>query len=489
MISWMQKHKKYLVITIWISTIAFVGAGFVGWGAYKFGGGSDAMAKVGDTKISIKEFQNRYSRLYNYYAKMFQGNFDQAKAKEIGLDKAALNDLIKEALLINFAHDLGLIVTDEEVARKIASMPVFQTNSQFDKNLYINVLKQNRMRPKDFENEVKKEILLQKMQRALAPKLFDLEFDTTASSLFMGDKIEYKSLEAKEIQVSIDPKELKRYYEEHKSQYQTPTYYDIAILEVKPQHIQVDEKKLKEYYQAHRIRYKDESGKIEPFEKVKQRVLEDYQMKLTKKEALKKYIQLKKGKIKAQVHKKIPQNSTELPPKALTQLSTFPEGKVLKPVATENGYIIVKLLKKELPKPLSFEEAKGTVQNDYLREKRAKLLLEKAKKMAKTFHGTMIPEYISRDDIDKIKELSSQEAVKFLKTLFIQEDGEGFIELSPSKVVLYRIHDQILQNRPKIDKNKPLISDNAIKLKQNIQQSNLLKRLQTIYPIKIYKGL
>ncbi len=32
MITWMQRHKKWLVITIWISTIAFVGAGFVGWG-------------------------------------------------------------------------------------------------------------------------------------------------------------------------------------------------------------------------------------------------------------------------------------------------------------------------------------------------------------------------------------------------------------------------------------------------------------------------
>ena len=37
MITWMQRHKKWLVITIWISTIAFVGAGFVGWGSYKYG--------------------------------------------------------------------------------------------------------------------------------------------------------------------------------------------------------------------------------------------------------------------------------------------------------------------------------------------------------------------------------------------------------------------------------------------------------------------
>jgi len=37
MITWMQTHKKWLIITIWIATIAFVGAGFVGWGAYSYG--------------------------------------------------------------------------------------------------------------------------------------------------------------------------------------------------------------------------------------------------------------------------------------------------------------------------------------------------------------------------------------------------------------------------------------------------------------------
>ncbi|WP_416829360.1 SurA N-terminal domain-containing protein, partial [Helicobacter ganmani] len=47
MIGWMQKHKKYLIITIWISTIAFVGAGFVGWGSYSFSSTSNAVAVVG----------------------------------------------------------------------------------------------------------------------------------------------------------------------------------------------------------------------------------------------------------------------------------------------------------------------------------------------------------------------------------------------------------------------------------------------------------
>ena len=489
MISWMQKHKKYLVITIWISTIAFVGAGFVGWGAYKYGSAGDAMAEVGDTKITIQEFQNRYARLYNYYAQIFKGNFDQAKAKKMGLDKATFNELIKEALLINFAHQMGLIVTDEEIAQRIASMPEFQTNGKFDKNLYIKILEQNHLRPKDFEAQIAKELLLQKLRQAISPALFDLEFQTVASALFMGDKVEYKPLEASQIPINIDEKELKKFYEEHKDRYQTPIYYDIALIEVKPQNITIETKELQEYYKSHRHRYTDSEGKILPFEQAKERVAADYRMKLAKKEALRKYIQLKKGQITAQMQKRVSSEHSDLPKKLMEQLRNAPEGKTFKPIQTAQGYIVAKLLKKEPPKPLSFEKAKEMVRKDYENEKRMELLRIQAQKLAKTFHGTVTPGFISRDDVDKIKGLEPAEAAKFLQELFIQQSPQGYIQLSDTKVVLYRILDQVLQNRPKVDKNQALITDNGLKLKQNVQDSNLLRKLQSMYKIKIYKGI
>lgn len=80
MIGWMQKHKKYLIITIWISTIAFVGAGFVGWGSYSFSGTSNAVAVVGDRKISIEKLQREYAKLYNLYNQLFNGDLEDRKS-------------------------------------------------------------------------------------------------------------------------------------------------------------------------------------------------------------------------------------------------------------------------------------------------------------------------------------------------------------------------------------------------------------------------
>ncbi len=95
MITWMQRHRKYLVITIWISTFAFIGAGFVGWGQYSYGDKAGAVAKVGDISVSQREWQQAYSRLYGQYNQVFQGNFDEKQAESFGLKQQALRQVIE----------------------------------------------------------------------------------------------------------------------------------------------------------------------------------------------------------------------------------------------------------------------------------------------------------------------------------------------------------------------------------------------------------
>ena len=68
MISWMQKHHKYMVWTIWVAAIGFIGAGSVGWGHLHFGSKASTIAKVGDIEITQQELNQAYSNLYAKYA-------------------------------------------------------------------------------------------------------------------------------------------------------------------------------------------------------------------------------------------------------------------------------------------------------------------------------------------------------------------------------------------------------------------------------------
>ncbi|MRI58506.1 MAG: hypothetical protein C6H99_03255 [Epsilonproteobacteria bacterium] len=496
MISWMQKHKKYLVITIWISTIAFVGAGFVGWGAYKFGASGDTLAKVGEAKITVKEYNKRYSELYDYYRQRIE-NFDDAKAKEMGLDKIALNDLLQEAMLEALAKEFGLEVSDEEVARQIASMPYFQKDGKFDKELYLQILKQNRLKPKEFEASVKKDLLIAKLKAALAPKTVPLEFDTLASGLYIADKIEYKPLSGDELEIRYSQEDLKKYFDSHRQEYKTPKRYKIALLELPVHDINASEEELRSFYEKNILKFTDNEGKKIGFEQARERVLEQYRIKKGKKEALRKYIELKKGKIqpsreltltKSQIQERFGDAFAQRILKKANQIALDKKSSTIKPVYVDGRYLIAQIESVEPPRPLTLQEALPQLKKAYEQELKKRLLIQKAKELAKNFKGKQTP-FITREDIDKIHDLQPQEAALFLRKLFVEQEPQGYIQLGDNKVVLYKILDQKLGQKEKIEANKERISATTQQLKARIQDQNLLQYLQHHFKIELYKGL
>ena len=156
MISWMQRHKKWLIVTIWISTIAFVGAGFVGWGSYNYGQSSGNIAVVGKQEVKMSDLQAEYNVLYNKYQNAFGEMFNQEMAKQFKLEDAAFNSVIQKFLLLNYAKELGFHITDKEVAQYLIEIPSFRKDNKFDKNTYITVLKRNITTPTEFEEQIKK---------------------------------------------------------------------------------------------------------------------------------------------------------------------------------------------------------------------------------------------------------------------------------------------------------------------------------------------
>ena len=168
MLNWMQKNRKALIPTIWISTIAFVGAGFVGWGAYSFkADSSSSVAKVGNTPITIREFQQKYNNIYNYLNSLSGGTMTSEQADKMNLDMVALSQIIQDTLKLNFANDLGIGANNEDVAKYLVSMPEFQIAGTFDEEIYKNALARIGVKPKDFESDLRKSVILDKLSHAL----------------------------------------------------------------------------------------------------------------------------------------------------------------------------------------------------------------------------------------------------------------------------------------------------------------------------------
>ncbi|WP_226960510.1 peptidylprolyl isomerase [Sulfurimonas paralvinellae] len=480
----MQRHKKWLIITIWISTIAFIGAGFVGWGQYKYGDKASSVAKVGDVEISMSELQKAYSRLYQQYNQMLQGNFDEEKAKQFGLQKQALQQLVQQALLVNLAKSYDLMVSDIELFRVIKSQKVFYKNGAFDKETYKQVLSQNRMTPKEYEKGLRRELLIQKAVGLLPVKASPNEEKIVTTLLNIADKINYKILSEDMIHITPTDKELKNFWEGQKNNFMTDVSYEINFVKQSPVSKEYDKAAITKHYQENKTHFRDKEGKILPLENAKDAVIKELNAKASKDAALRTYIAFKKGKLDPSVKKEtltISNSNNPLGDQVLKTVTTLSATKpYAKPVLVNDTYYIIELVKTNPAMPKSYEAAKAEVLPLYLAQKRKEKLFALANSSVDTFIG-QTTDFITVSSVDKINGLTKNEAGEFLQKLFTTDKKKAFITLKDGKIVLFNILEQKLLN----NKNSNG-SDVITRLKSTLFSEGLMKTLQNKYQTEIF---
>ena len=488
MITWMQKHKKYLVVTIWVSTIAFVGAGFVGWGAYSMNTEkSTSVAKVGHRAISVQEFQNKYSEIYSYYNQLFDGKLTEEKAKELGVENLAIESLVQENLLLNFADDLGLGVNDDDVVKYIVADQNFQVDGKFSKEIYNDVLKRARINPADYENSLKRVVLLDKLKHAINLPVNQNDIDMMIGSFLMQDKISVDIIKVSEDEIKIEEEAVKKLWEESKENYKTKTEYKVETQFVPSLNSDANLTDLREFYNDNKDSYKDSEDKIKEFEVAKDDVLKDYNLKQSKKIALEEYLLIKKGEKKLTDSNTIFEDDFSFP--ILDELKNLKVGDIVKPfeytLNDKDGYMIAKLIEVKRPEVMSYEQAKEQVLAIYKDTKRKELVEEKAKKLLESeFKGIDIG-FVSRESDINIEGLSSTELNVFVSRLFDSNNKKGYVVLD-DKAVVYEILEQKLLNNEKENEYKDIVTQNVSYLKNSELIQDLTSMLQKRYEVEYY---
>ena len=482
MLSWMQKHKKYLVVTIWVSTIAFVGAGFVGWGAYDLNSNrATSVAKVGHRNISIQELQQKYDNLYQYYNNLFDGKLTQEKANELGLQNAALQATIQENLLLNFADDIGLSVSKDDILKYIIADPTFQKDGAFDKNLYYDILRRSRINPTDFEENLKLTILLDKLRTILNLPASKEDIAMMEASFFMQDKLAIQIINANQSDIKIDEKELKNLWETNKNNYMTKTIYGLETYFIESNKNDVNQTTLSDYYNENKERYKGSDDKIKSFDEVKTEVVKDYNIEKSKTDALKKYTSIKKAELATNEFVSINEDNATF---SLDEIKGAKVGEVIKPFTYKDGYLIVRVKSITPPQPMSFEQARAMVLEIYKDKKKKENLITIAKESLQNFKGTDIG-FISRDINGSISGLNESETRAFVSQLFETNNKKDYVILK-DKAVIYDILEQrlLVDN---IDNNyKQITQQNVTMLKNNELIKDLTNKLKKYYEIKEY---
>jgi len=482
MITWMQKNRKFLVPTLWISAIAFIGSGAVGWGKYQYGSASgDSVAKVGDVEISSGELQSTTNNLFNYYNNLFGGKLTKEQAQSMHLQENALSKLTNDALLINYANEIGIVALDEEVLNEYTSIDAFKTDGKFSKSKYEQILRAQGINKKLFEKQIRKGVVLKKLKGMLSLPATDLEKEALFSGKSLKDHLVIKKISKDISSIKVGDDELKKYWGEHKDSYKSKISYVLESIKISTDGIEVTPEELKEFYTANKFKFKNKDGKIKPLEESKDEVTKALQLKKAKSQTLKKYLAFKKGKIKAE--KELVVDATNAP-FDLRELASLKEGSYIKALESKDGYITGRLKTINTPKTLEFEKAKDLALTDLKAQKSLKELESEATNIIKKpLEGATDLGFVGATDAKNLKDIPPMVASELLRVVFTKSDKKGFY-IDKNDAYIYEIKEQKLFDKDAFAKEKDVLVKNIEGLKRDSIEGGLVNSLKKRYKIE-----
>jgi len=184
--------------------------------------GSD-VARVGSESVTAKEFQAAYQNTINRMSQQVPKEL----LKAYGFDNQVLNGLISQHVMSVEAKRLGLQVSDAEIQDKILSIPALIDNGQFIGHArYQALLAQNNLTIEDFENQVRSQVLAEKMQSLITAgvSVSDKEAEDEYRKKNEKAKLDYFVIDPTKLESKIavtDPEE-HEYFDKNKANYKEP---------------------------------------------------------------------------------------------------------------------------------------------------------------------------------------------------------------------------------------------------------------------------
>ena len=264
-----RDNLKNLVWVLWAVIAAFVLLVFVDFGGAGFQGpsASNVVANVGDTPISVKEFQQAYGQLESQYRSLYGDSYTPELARQLQLSAGALNSVVTNKILVGEAVKMGLQATEKEIQDLILGVPAFQdSEGRFDQELYVSRLRRLGYLVPEWEQGIRDDILVGKLQDVLSQTIYVAasEVQEAYRDQVERAKIKYIQLARERFaaRVSVDPADVDQYFETHLADYELPEQRRIGYLSVHTRALratlEIQEEELRAYYDSQREEFTQE---------------------------------------------------------------------------------------------------------------------------------------------------------------------------------------------------------------------------------------
>jgi peptidyl-prolyl cis-trans isomerase D len=252
------KFVLLVVIVAFIATSLF----FYGSGPMRGDGArASATATVNGEEIPAARFQRMQRNYLEYYRRAYRQDITPEIAERMGLTQQVISDLVQEALIIQRATREGITVGDEELRLRIQSIPAFQEDGRFSRERYLAQLKQTRIDAGEFETEVRRDLVRQRMEALVKDgiKVSDAEVEQTYMTRFERVRADWASIESAPLmaQVTVSDADAEAYVKTHEAQFSRPERRRIQYVLIPPKAFAkaVPDADAEAYYKEHRVEF------------------------------------------------------------------------------------------------------------------------------------------------------------------------------------------------------------------------------------------
>ncbi len=222
---------------------------------YLQGAGSNVpIAKVDGDAITVQEYGTALQNLRNRLQS--EGQTDLTILDRPELRQSVLDKLINDKLLYAEVQSANFRISNEQLSQYITSMPEFSVDGKFSEETYYQLLTQNRLTLKDFEESIRQDLKAQQARDGFASLTYipDSLVEQTLKAELQQREVSVAEIKTANYlsEVKIEPAQVKEYYEKNKDKFQVPEQVQLEFVLLSANTLlpkmQVTEDEVKQFY-------------------------------------------------------------------------------------------------------------------------------------------------------------------------------------------------------------------------------------------------
>ncbi len=260
----MMQLRKNVTKIVMVMMFSLLILSFAVWGIgdiFRGGGKIEAVAEVGDIVIDQRTFSRQLSLEVNRLERRFNSQLDGEQIRALGIPGQVLRQMIIGVLLDEKAAKMGLVVSEEQVKRRIVAEPSFQGETgAFDPSRFTQVLRLNGVSEDQYVSQLRQDIARGQLGRAATggvavSRHFLDAFYTYREERRIAETILVPSGDGADLP-EPDTAQLKEVHEAFSNRFESPEYRAVTLIELRPEdlldEVAVSEEELEAEFEVRR---------------------------------------------------------------------------------------------------------------------------------------------------------------------------------------------------------------------------------------------